>query len=157
VEEAVAKLGQIFRANVGYNPAHGNSDGGIHPSLSRQFRGMRNNDPSKKHLKALPVCVYREIYRLSKFKTALRYDINIAWLQILAFFFCMRSWEYSDVNGERRTKTLCIGNILFHKRNKLIPNDSSDIFKATPVSLTLNGKRKIHEMIRSPIKNQIIK
>jgi hypothetical protein len=33
VQEAVAKLGEIFRANVGYNPTHGVGSHGFHPSL----------------------------------------------------------------------------------------------------------------------------
>ena len=103
---------------------------------------MKNNDPSEKSQKALPVCVYREIYRLSQLKTAINCDINIAWLQVLAFFFCMRSCKYSDVNGERRTKTLCVRNVRFHKNNKLIPNNSKEIFKATSVSLTFEWQKK---------------
>ncbi len=101
VEEAMAKLGQIFRANVGYNPAHGDSDGGLHPSLARQFRGMKNSDPGEKPQKALPVCVYRKIYNGARKPLSLPQDTVIALLQILAFFFCMRSCEYSDVKGER--------------------------------------------------------
>ena len=59
VQETVAKLGEIFRANVGYNPTHGVGTQGFHPSLTRQFKGMRNEDPGEVHQKALPVCVYR--------------------------------------------------------------------------------------------------
>jgi hypothetical protein len=33
--ETVAKLGEIFRANVGYNPTHGNGTDGFHPALAR--------------------------------------------------------------------------------------------------------------------------
>jgi hypothetical protein len=47
------KLGQIFRTNVGYNPTHGKSDRGLHPILSRQFKGMKNSDPGEKQQKAL--------------------------------------------------------------------------------------------------------
>jgi hypothetical protein len=44
----MAKSGQIFRANVGYNTTHGNEGGGIHPYLSHQFQGMRSIDPGEK-------------------------------------------------------------------------------------------------------------
>ena len=142
VEEAVAKLGQIFRANMGYNPAHGDNGGGIHPYLSRQFRGMKNKDPSEKGQKALPVCVYREIYKQATSSQAAIQDISIAWLQILAFFFCMRSCEYSDVQGERRTKTLCFRNIRFYSKNKLIPNDSPKIFSTSSVSITFEWQKR---------------
>ncbi len=100
VEETVAKLGQIFRANVGYNPAHGIADNGMHPSLARQIKGMKNNDPGEKRQKALPVCVYREIYRQAQSPSAIPQDKTIAWLQVLAFFFCMQSCEYSHTKGE---------------------------------------------------------
>jgi hypothetical protein len=136
VDEAVAKLGQILRANVGFNPAHGDSDGGLHPSVARQFRGMKNKDPGEKTQKALPVCVYHEIFKRAKSKLALPQDITIAWLQMLAYFFYMRSCEYSDVTGERRTKTVCVKNIQFYLHNKLIPNNSQEIFTATTVSIT---------------------
>ena len=50
VQEAVAKLGEIYRANVGYNPYHGETGhgSGPHPSLARQFKGMKNLDPGVK-------------------------------------------------------------------------------------------------------------
>ncbi len=100
VKEAVEKLGQIFRTNVGYNPAHGNEGGGVHPYLSHQFRGIKNKDPGEKQQKALPGCVCREICKQSKTTTAQIQDKTIAWLQVLAFFFCMRSCKYSNVTGE---------------------------------------------------------
>jgi hypothetical protein len=101
VEETMAKLGQIFRANVGYNPAHGIVDNRMHPSVARQIKGMKNNDPGEKKQKALPVCVYREIYQQAQSPLANPQDKTIARLQVLAFFFCMQSCEYSDAKGER--------------------------------------------------------
>jgi hypothetical protein len=121
---------------VGFNPAHGDTNGGLHPSLARQFKGMKNKDPGVKPQKALPVCVYREIYRRANNPLAAPQDITIAWLQVLAFFFCMRSCEYSDVKGERKTKTICVKNIRFFTKNKLISNSSSEIFNALSVSIT---------------------
>ncbi len=157
VEEAVAKLGQIFRANVGFNPAHGDSDGGIHPSLSRQFRGMKNSDPSEKSQKALPVCIYHEIYQSSKLKSALCSDINISWLKVLACFFCMRSCEYSNVNGERRTKH----SVLETSTSINITNSSQtthqEFSRQHQSPLPSSGKRRTQEMIQSPTKNQMIK
>jgi hypothetical protein len=57
----MAKLGEIFRANVGYNPTHGDGVNSLHPLLTRQFKGMRNLDPGQKQQKALPVSVYRRL------------------------------------------------------------------------------------------------
>ncbi len=163
MEEAVAKLGQIFMANMGYNPAHGDSNGGLHPSLIRQFRGMKNDDPGEKQQKALPVCVYHEIFKRAKSSLALPQDTNIAWLQILAFFFCMRSCEYSDVTGERRTKTVCVRNIRFYSHNKPIPNNSQEIFSATTVSITFEWQKRnirddtiTHQRSNDSIENKIM-
>ncbi len=67
------------------------------------------------------------------------FDTNIARLQILAFFFCMRSCEYSDMTREKNKNTLCQS---FHNKNKLIQNESPNIFKASSVSLTFEGQEK---------------
>ena len=54
-------------------------------------------------------------------------------LACLAFFFCMRSCEYSKTGADenKRTKTLNLGNLRFFKNKQLIPHtspflDSSD-------------------------------
>jgi hypothetical protein len=112
VQEAMAKLGEIFRANVGYNPTHGNGTQSLHPLLTRQFKGMQNLDPGEKQQKALPVSVYRELHRQAR-ASALILDEAVTWLQTLAFFWCLQSCKYSDVQGDRRTKILCVRNFRF--------------------------------------------
>jgi hypothetical protein len=104
--------GEVFRANVGYNPTHGVGSHSFHPTLLRQFKGMRNKDPGEVQQKALPVCVYRELHRLAIFQKSdqSHLDESIAWILTLAYFWCMRSCEYSDVQGERRTKIFCVRN-----------------------------------------------
>jgi hypothetical protein len=103
VQEAMAKLGEIFRAKVGYNPTHVPGSESVHPALFRQFGGMKNADPGKVQQKALPVCVYRELYEIVNTQTALQEDVDVAVanIMILAFFFCMCSCEYSEVQGKR--------------------------------------------------------
>jgi hypothetical protein len=108
----MAKLGEIFRANVGYNPTHGNGTQSLHPLLTRQFKGMQNLDPGEKQQKALPVSVYRELHRQAR-ASALILDEAVTWLQTLAFFWCLQSCKYSDVQGDRRTKILCVRNFRF--------------------------------------------
>jgi hypothetical protein len=81
----VAKLGEIFSANVGYNPTHGINNT-LHPALTRQFKGMKNLDPGEKHQKALQVCVYRELHHLAKSIRGPSLDSTVAWLQTIAYF-----------------------------------------------------------------------
>ncbi len=97
VQETMAKLGEIFRSNVGYNPTHGVGSNTSHPLLTRKFKGMKNLDPGEKQQKALPVCVYCELHRLAKISppSCSPLDSAVAWLQTMAFFWCMRSCEYS--------------------------------------------------------------
>jgi len=142
VQETVAKLGEIFRANVGYNPTHG-AGSQLHPLLTRQFKGMRNLDPGEKQQKALPVSVYRELYRQAK-NSALTLDKVIAELQTMAYFWCMRSCEYSDVQGERRTKILCVRNLrFFDKLNRDISKDYKNLHDNTvTVSVTFEFQKK---------------
>jgi hypothetical protein len=147
VQEAVAKLGEIYRANVGYNPYHGEGiyGSGPHPSLARQFKGMKNLDPGTKQQKALPVRVYREIILQARLLPSNLSQPASAISQLLtpAFFWCMRSCEYSEVSGEHRTKLLCLRNIrFFNKDLRLIPHSSPLIFQAENVSITFEWQKK---------------
>jgi len=90
VQETMAKVGEIFRANMGYNPHHGEHDGTIALCLKRQFKGMPNHDPKEHQQKALPVRVYHHM--LNSASSPL--EQAIAHLFIGAFFFTMHSYKY---------------------------------------------------------------
>ena len=62
VQEAMEKLGESFRSNVGYNPAHGVGTNTLHLLLTQQFKGMRNLDLSERQQKALLVTVYWKLH-----------------------------------------------------------------------------------------------
>jgi len=142
VQEAMAKLGEIFRANVGYNPTYGNGSQSLHPLLTRQFRGMRNLDPGEVQQKALPVSVYWELHRVAA-ASSLLLDSTIAWLQTIAYFWCMRSCEYSNVQGEHRTKMLCVRNIrFFDSNNRDISSNLQSLASAATVSITFEYQKK---------------
>jgi hypothetical protein len=70
--------------------------------------------------------------------------VTIAWLQTMAYFWCMRSCEYSDVQGERRTKILCVRNTrFFDKYNRDISTDYPKLpSQAVTVSLTFEIQKK---------------
>ena len=63
-------------------------------------------------------------------------------LLIGAFFFAMRSCEYLNVSGERRTKLLIISNIRFYLRRQLISHDHPDLPLADSVSITFLFQKK---------------
>jgi hypothetical protein len=146
VEETLAKLGQMFRTNVGFNPYYGPDGQTSHPLLSRQIKGMKNKDPGVKPQKALPVLVYRLIHKQAEQNKHLPnyvLDVVVADLLTMAFFWCMRSCEYSSVEGERRTKLLCFRNIrVFDANNRLIPHNVLTLKAAASVSITFEFQKK---------------
>jgi hypothetical protein len=130
---------------VGYNPTHVPGTQGLHPVLARQFKGMQNVDLREKQQRALPVCIYRELHRLARLETntTLDLDVTVTDILTLAFFFCIRSCEYSEVQGERRTKLLCIRNIrFFDKNNRDISRYTSMLHQAASVTLTFEFQKR---------------
>jgi hypothetical protein len=131
---------------VGYNPTYVPGTEELHPALSRQFKEMRNQDPGEKQQRALPVCVYREFHRMAadtNLSPASDLDKVLAQLLTLAFFFCMRSCEYSDVQGERRTKLLCVRNLrFFTSDNRDITNDTENLHFAETVTITFEFQKR---------------
>jgi len=115
VQEAVAKSGEIFRANVGYNPTHGVGSQALHPLLTRQFKGMQNLDPGEKQQKALPVSVYRTLHRQAE-ASPLVLDEKIAWLQTIAFLGVCKvaNIQMSKASGEQRCYVLGISDFLIN-------------------------------------------
>jgi hypothetical protein len=105
---------------------------------------MKNTDPSPIPQKALPVSVYREIHRKARMTTvASTLASTVADLLTIAFFWCMRSCEYSSVQGDRRTKILCFRNIrLFDANHRPIQLDSPSLSKAQSVSITFEYQKK---------------
>jgi hypothetical protein len=127
---------------VGYNPTHGDGVNSLHPLLTRQFKGMKNLDPGEKQQKALPVSVYRKLHEEAK-QSNLPIDKRVAWLQTMAYFWCMRSCEYSDTQGERRTKILCVRNLrFFDDQNKDISSKLNLLTSAVTVSITFEFQKK---------------
>ncbi len=63
-------------------------------------------------------------------------------LFIGAFFFAMRSCEYLNVSGKRKTKILTINNIRFFKNKKELNHSNSKLNQASTVSITFKFQKK---------------
>jgi hypothetical protein len=144
VKESLAKLGQIFRSNVGFKTYYGPDGHGVHPLLTHQIKGMKNTDPSPPPQKALPVSVYRKTHRQAKNSSSSALMAStIADLLTVTFFWCMSSCEYSSVQGDHRTKLLCFCNIcLLDKNNRSILLHSPKVIDAHLVSITFEFQKK---------------
>jgi len=145
VQETINKLGEIFKTTMGYNPTHVPGTESIHPALSRQFRGIKNSDPGEVQQKALPVCVYREMHKIAENTTSTDSDLDgaVADTLTLAFFFCMQSCKYADVEGEWWTTTLCIKNTRFYnEHNQDILKNILLLHTAVSVTLTFELQKR---------------
>ena len=101
----------------------------------RRLKGFTNADPGTVHQKSISPIVIKQIVtqaQSSKFSL----DLAIAQLVVGAFFFTMRSCEYSKVTGERRTKLLTLGNLRFFSDRKAVSQDSPFLYLADSVSIT---------------------
>ena len=82
--------------------------------LTRQLRGYCFDDPATTHQMALPIVVFQKMWQNNK----LHMNMALGQLTVGAFFWGMRSYEYSTVLGERKTKILRLRNIRFFIRRK---------------------------------------
>ena len=89
--------------------------------MQQCFKGYVNLDPPEKQQKAIPFTV---LLTMMKLAGSCALAIAIAQLAMGAFFFAMRSCEYSKAGREekKRTKVLCLRNIRFFKNNKEVPH-----------------------------------
>lgn len=116
---ALDNVAKTFRANDRPDPRH-DDDGGLAYVLQRQLKGLENADPGPTQQYAITTGVL-----LTVLKSSLTHvDLAMATLLCGAFFFAMRSCEYSLVTGPRRTKIIKVGNVRFFLNKKEL--DHSD-------------------------------
>ncbi len=112
--------------------------------LSGQFRGFKNNDPPTKQQVAVTGLVLRKFY-----STALStLDKIMCEFFIGAFFFAMRSCEYLNVSGKKKTKILTIKNIRFFKGRSEVHHSNPYLHLDTTVSITFEFQIKDTKMIQ---------
>ncbi len=107
--------------------------------LQRQLRGYRTLDPPIKPQVALTASILRQFYLTS----ISHFDRNLCELFIGAFFFAMRSCEYIQVSGPRKTKLLCLHNIKFIRKKKTVSHTHQDLHKADCVTITFELQKRV--------------
>ena len=143
VHSAIDHVAQVFRANNRRDPR---LDSSYTKSflLSRLLRAYRNTDPDVQHQKAIPVSLIRLI--LSSASNP--FEFFNAHLLIVAFFFAMRSCEYTKVSqnelhpeASRRTKLLCLRNFRFFRGSTLLDIFRDNLFSADSISITFEFQK----------------
>jgi len=98
VRSALDCLSQIFKLADRPDPRL-DGDGRFAPLLQRQLQGYKSVDPAPRPQVAMTTSILRQFYR-----TAISpYDKALCELFMGAFFFAMRSCEYMQVSGLRKT------------------------------------------------------
>ena len=143
VKATITNVRSTFRSNLQPDPAL-DPDKKMSLFLVRQLAGYDDADPSQKQEKALPVSVFRKLLE-NKFTPK---DEALGELATGAFFFGMRSCEYLNVTGTRKTKQLRISEIRFFKNNIELQDKRNPFIQfADTVSITFRFQKNKQKMI----------
>ena len=120
-KSAISDVSVSFRTDLWSDPTL-ESSGQTSLLLQRQLRGYKTLDPTTKHQKPLPAKLVFHIYK----RTNTHLNTAIGQLITVAFFFGMRSCEYSKTHkGEnKRTRILQKGDIGFYRKCRKLSHDS---------------------------------
>ncbi|KAI2511527.1 hypothetical protein MHU86_2963 [Fragilaria crotonensis] len=106
-------VAQAFRLNKFESPIH-DAAGRLDPLLALQLKRYADEDPGPTPQQALPLEVIRKVRSWARNET----DIAIGQLVVVAFFFAMRSCEYSDVGSRRTTSVIRVDDVRFRQKGQ---------------------------------------
>jgi len=142
IQNTISALAQTFLEN-GLPDPRLTDNNKTFPFIQKQLTSFKATDPVENRQKAVPVSVIKEVsnpYSKSCDPAALASSQLITG----AFFFAMRSCEYSKTTSPKdsgTTKLLTIGNIRFFKARKLIAHSDLNLNKADIVSITFESQK----------------
>jgi len=136
VRDTVSALSAAFAENDRDDPVL-NSQGKTHRVLQLQFNSYRNDDPSPKCQRALTLDFIIRIF----LDQGTPVDCCFGPLLIMAFFFALRSCEYLNVTGPRKTKLLRIRDLRFFLNKVDITSDLNNIHRADIVCVTFQDQK----------------
>jgi hypothetical protein len=137
VRSTLDGISQVFKLVERPNPRL-DRDGQFTLLLQNQLRGYSTSDPPPKPQPALTASILRQLYHMA----VSDFDKALCNLFIGAFFFAMRSCEYVQVYGPRRTKLLSIKSIKFYKGRRIISILEPGFDRASSVSITFELQKK---------------
>ena len=138
VRDSIGAISSTIRS-AGHPDPRLDADGKQSVLLYRQYRAYAKVDKPTKKQKAITTPVLLKMKELAS--TPL--DHAIADLVIGAFFFAMRSCEYSTVsNKDTKTKRLCLRCIRFFRQRTEL-HLSADLSSADSVSITFENQKNM--------------
>ena len=130
-------MAQTFRLNKFESPIH-DAAGRLDPLLALQLKRYADEDPGPTPQQALPLEVIRKVRSWARNET----DIAIGQLVVVAFFFAMRSCEYSDVGSRRTTSVIRVDDVRFRQKGQdLQTTDRGQLENADTVTITFRRQK----------------
>ena len=114
VSAIIGSVCSSFRTNFRDDPGLDPAGRPLLP-LKRQLSSYNTEDPAERPQKALPVRVFKALW----VSHSCDLDKAIGQLTTGAFFFALRSCEYTKVTKPGKSKRLCVSDIQFFQHNKL--------------------------------------
>ncbi|KAI2489506.1 hypothetical protein MHU86_25083 [Fragilaria crotonensis] len=137
IRATLDSVAQAFRLNKFESPIH-DAAGRLDPLLALQLKRYADEDPGPTPQQALPLEVIRKVRSWARNET----DIAIGQLVVVAFFFAMRSCEYSDVGSRRTTSVIRVDDVRFRQKGQdLQTTDRGQLENADTVSITFRRQR----------------
>ena len=141
VKSTIYNVCSIFRTNLRTSPII-EADGSTSLMIKRQWDGYINDDPAKRTQKCLPINIFKKLWRSNNTELSKA----IGQLATGALFFGMRSCEYSEVTGNRKTKLLQLKNIRFFQgRQEIAKSKNMNLNNITCVTITFMKQKNKHK------------
>jgi hypothetical protein len=141
VSDTVNNVAASF-VEAGFDDPRNTEVGGA-PSrfLQRQYRCYKTLDKNVEQQKAITASILLDMHEHATMPFATAAEKAASELAIGAFFFAMRSCEYTDVTGSRRTKPLRLKNLRFFRNNKVMDLLDPALSLATAISITFEYQK----------------
>ena len=143
VQVALRSVGTTFELDGLPNPCYKIGFKEYHKRLQQMLEGYKREDPPPSHKLAVPVTVIHEILHATAENFTPRRGV-IANLCTIAFYFLLRSVEYSDTGKENtRTHGFTLGDITFWHNDIRIPITAhpSLLFTADAATLRIRNQK----------------
>jgi hypothetical protein len=118
---ATSCLAASFRDNFESSPLHIPGSQNLHPSIKALFKAFENVDPPTSRQKAITPRLLRKLFEASHHPSIKdTAPAVVADIVIGAFFFAMRSCEYSKPHINGKTKCVDLDGLIFRTANNTV-------------------------------------
>lgn len=142
VQVALRAIGTTCELDGCPNPCYQANQQSYLKPIQRIITAYTNDDPPSQSKLAVPIhildCIYNDTLKYPTPKKVL-----IANLCNVAFFYLLRSAEYTHTGKSTQTQRLCLGDVTFWKGNTVIPSwaPPKQIIQATAATLTFRNQK----------------